>query len=73
MKGVCQHRSKRHLHRYLAEFDFRYNERKIEDGERADRMLAGIVGIRACGRGSSSAMTSHDASPFHGQNRSSHR
>ena len=27
MKGVCQHCGKQHLHRYLAEFDFRYNNR----------------------------------------------
>ena len=27
MKGVYQHCSEKHLHRYLAEFDFRYNNR----------------------------------------------
>jgi hypothetical protein len=27
MKGVYQHCSERHLHRYLSEFDFRYNNR----------------------------------------------
>src|SRR3546814_10075515 len=27
MKGVYQHCAKKHLHRYLAEFDFRYNNR----------------------------------------------
>jgi len=27
MKGVCQHCKEKHLHRYLAEFDFRYNNR----------------------------------------------
>lgn len=46
MKGVYQHCSKRHLHRYLAEFDFRYNARKIVDAERADSLIAGIVGKR---------------------------
>ena len=46
IKGVYQHCSKRHLHRYLAEFDFGYNERKITDTERSDRMLSGIVGRR---------------------------
>ena len=38
-----------HLHRYLAEFDFRYNNRSalgVEDGERAARMLVGIEGKR---------------------------
>lgn len=27
MKGVCQHCAQRHLHRYVAEFDFRYSNR----------------------------------------------
>ena len=35
MKGVYQHCKEKHLHRYLAEFDFRYNTRKMTDGERA--------------------------------------
>ena len=35
MRGMYQHCSEKHLHRYLAEFDFRYNTRKITDGERA--------------------------------------
>ncbi|WP_339634189.1 IS1595 family transposase [uncultured Sneathiella sp.] len=46
MKGVYQHCAKRHLHRYLAEYDFRYNERKITDSERSDIALRGIVGKR---------------------------
>jgi transposase-like protein len=49
MKGVYQHCGKQHLHRYLAEFDFRYNNRSklgCEDGERAVRALAGIRGKR---------------------------
>lgn len=49
MKGVYQHCSEKHLHRYLAEFDFRYNERAalgVEDGERATRALRGVVGKR---------------------------
>ena len=40
---------KRHLHRYLAEFDFRYSNRKatgIDDSMRADIALRGIVGKR---------------------------
>lgn len=47
MKGVYQHCGEKHLHRYLAEFDFRYNSRSavgIEDGERATRALKGVVG-----------------------------
>ena len=49
MKGVYQHCGKQHLHRYLAEFDFRYNNRVrlgVNDTERAERALAGIKGKR---------------------------
>lgn len=49
MKGVYQHCSEKHLHRYLAEFDFRYNNRSavgIEDEQRADRAIRGVVGKR---------------------------
>jgi transposase-like protein len=49
MKGVYQHCAEKHLHRYLAEFDFRYNTRirlGIEDRERADLVLAGVKGKR---------------------------
>jgi hypothetical protein len=34
------------LHRYCAEFDFRYNTREDTDAERADQCLAGIYGKR---------------------------
>jgi transposase-like protein len=49
MKGVYQHCGKQHLHRYLAEFDFRYSNRVAlgcDDAERADRLLSGIIGKR---------------------------
>jgi transposase-like protein len=49
MRGVYQHCAEKHLHRYLAEFDFRYNNRAalgVEDGERAANLAAGIVGKR---------------------------
>ncbi len=49
MKGVYQHCSEKHLHRYLAEFDFRYSNRVrlgVSDVARADRTLKGIVGKR---------------------------
>ena len=49
MNGVYQHCSEKHLHRYLAEFDFRYSNRVrlgVNDVARADRALKGIVGKR---------------------------
>jgi transposase-like protein len=49
MKGVYQHCSEKHLHRYLAEFDFRYSNRVrlgVNDVERTERALKGIVGKR---------------------------
>jgi transposase-like protein len=44
--GTYHHMSEAHLARYTAEFDFRYNTRKITDGERADAALLGIAGKR---------------------------
>lgn len=47
MKGVYQHCSEKHLHRYLAEFDFRYSNRSalgVEDTERALKAVAGAQG-----------------------------
>jgi hypothetical protein len=49
MKGVYQHCGERHLHRYLAEFDFRYSNRialGVNDAERAARALKGAEGKR---------------------------
>jgi len=49
MIGVYQHCGEAHLHRYLAEFDFRYNRRtapKITDAERHDDLLSMIGGKR---------------------------
>jgi transposase-like protein len=49
MKGVYQHCSERHLHRYLSEFDFRYSNRirlGVDDVERTERAIKGIVGKR---------------------------
>jgi transposase-like protein len=44
--GTFHHVSKQHLHRYLSEFDFRYNARKIDDGERAILAIKGTTGKR---------------------------
>jgi transposase-like protein len=49
MKGVYQHCAHNHLHRYVTEFDFRYNNRKangVEDFERAEILLRGVIGKR---------------------------
>lgn len=49
MKGVYQHCGEQHLHRYLAEFEFRYNHRianGCDDRTRAVQSLKGIVGKR---------------------------
>jgi len=58
MKGVYQHCGKGHLHRYAAEFEFRYNHRianNVNDIERADRILNGFKGKRLKYRDSSAA------------------
>ena len=47
--GVYQHVSEAHLQRYLAEFDFRYNNREklgVNDAERAVRAVQGAKGKR---------------------------
>lgn len=49
MKGVYQHCREKHLHRYLAEFDFRYNHRValgINDDSRAISAIGNIRGKR---------------------------
>lgn len=46
MNGVYQHCGEQHVHRYLAEFDFRYSNRKVSDRERADLALKGAEGKR---------------------------
>ncbi len=54
MKGVYQHCKEKHLHRYLAEFDFRYNHRirlGYNDGERAVLAVKSAAGKRLTYRG----------------------
>jgi transposase-like protein len=46
MGGIYQHCAEKHLHRYLSEFDFRYNARKITDSERAFKAIRGAAGKR---------------------------
>lgn len=49
MTGTYQHCDERHMHRYLAEFDFRYNNRAslgVDDNARARTALKGITGKR---------------------------
>ena len=49
MRGIYQHCAKHHLHRYLAEFDFRYSNRAAlgcNDADRTDALVRGIVGKR---------------------------
>lgn len=49
MKGVYQHCGEKHLHRYVAEFDFRYCNREangVDDAARSVRALEGIMGKR---------------------------
>ena len=49
MRGVYQHCGEKHLHRYVAEFDFRYNNRialGTSDMERAEKLAKDIVGKR---------------------------
>ena len=58
MKGVYQHCGKQHLHRYVAEFEFRYNNRSangVEDHERARIALGGAAGKRLMYKDSSLA------------------
>jgi transposase-like protein len=49
--GTYHHVSPQHLKRYLAEFDFRYNERRVDDSERAKSALMGISGKRLTYKG----------------------
>ena len=54
MNGVYQHCKEKHLHRYLAEYDFRYNHRVklgFNDGDRAALAVKGAAGKRLTYRG----------------------
>jgi len=53
--GVYHHVSQQHLKRYLGEFDFRYNYRKLSDRERAEEAIRGIEGKRLTYKGTNPA------------------
>jgi transposase-like protein len=44
--GTFHNVSRKHLHRYVAEFDFRWNARKVDDGERLARAIRSAEGKR---------------------------
>jgi transposase-like protein len=46
INGVYHHVGKQHLHRYLSEFDFRFNARKVSDGERTLAAIKQVGGKR---------------------------
>lgn len=46
LDGTHHHVSPEHLHRYLAEFDYRYNTRKLSDSARLERMMNQTAGRR---------------------------
>lgn len=46
LNGIYHSVSKEHLHRYMAEFEFRYNYRDMEDGERTTAAIKAAEGKR---------------------------
>ena len=46
VNGTFHHISKKHLEKYLAEFDFRYNFRKLKDDEITPLAIKGFEGKR---------------------------
>jgi transposase-like protein len=65
--GTFHHVSEAHLHRYLAEFDFRYNQRAglgVDDGERMAKAAQGIVGKRLTYRRTSRPQETDEEIPY---------
>jgi hypothetical protein len=57
MRGIYQHCAEKNLHRYLAEYDWRYNHRialGFNDGERAALAVKNAAGKRLMYRGPNS-------------------
>jgi len=64
--GTYHHVSQHHLKRYLAEFDFRYNERSalgVEDAERMEKSIKGIIGKRLTYRRTRSGTSAQGNAP----------
>ena len=55
INGVYHHVSRYHLPKYLTEFDFRYNARDVDDGERTELAIKGSAGKRLTYRDSNTA------------------
>jgi transposase-like protein len=64
INGVYHHVGKQHLHRYLSEFDFRYNARGVSDVERRDLAIAGAGGKRLMYRDSCGSRKEAEQEPF---------
>jgi hypothetical protein len=67
MRGVYQHCGEAHLHRYLAEFDFRYNNRSalgVTDTERTEELARGTEGKRLTYRPTKPKSPSQKAKAF---------
>jgi len=65
--GTYHHVSQQHLKRYLAEFDYRYNERialGVSDGQRMTKSVKGIVGKRLTYRRTRRQQENDNAIPF---------
>ena len=59
-RGIYQHCAEKHLHRYLAEFDFSYSHHRITDWGRTSIALKGIGGLL---KGQKSKIVGPETSP----------
>src|SRR2546421_196665 len=66
VKGVYQHCDEKHLHRYVAEFEFRYNNRialGVDDRDRAEAALLGVKGKRLTYRRTGRVAATEEVAP----------